>query len=228
MRRSNGLIGGTVLALLCVSEPSTAEVVRYHFTGKVTFGTICGSFRCSSGGDAVSGSFSYDTSLPATFNDGQFAIYSQPPPSEMSIQVAGMTIQSGNGISSLHVFNDFPGGGDDFGGFFTPLLLDGESYPGGLVFDVGDLTQTAFSTLDLPTTLSVESLPLRAGAIVGGGPFNFSIDTLTKAEELALLTAPSPVDLWVGLKNSCSRSHPSSSFDPRLIAVSSGGVSRLV
>jgi hypothetical protein len=68
IRQYSGVLGGVVLAFIaCAADPCTAEVVRYNFTGTVTYGAVCGQFHCSSVGDPVFGSFSYDPSGPAAF-----------------------------------------------------------------------------------------------------------------------------------------------------------------
>jgi hypothetical protein len=82
---------------------------------------------------------------------------------------------------------------------------------------------TALSSTVLPADLSASSFNIRTGSMsdgATGASLSFSIDTLTKVEYIpSLLTALSPVSLWVGLRNGDDQG---TQFDVRVEVVKNG------
>ena len=164
--------------LIGIAEWIQAAVITNNFSGTITYvvGTPFGI--SASIGDPVSGSFTYDTSLPPAYNSGVVAGYNQPPPSGMSVVISGLTLQSQNN-SSLQVTNNYFGS-DGFSGFFTPISAGGVLQLGSsMLFYLSDSTQTVLSNTALPTSLDLLSFSFRTGSIsdvASNGIVYFSIN----------------------------------------------------
>jgi hypothetical protein len=196
---------GVFTLLICVAGPSTAEIVRFNFTGVVT-SNLGNPFGLNASlGETVEGSFTYDAP-PFIPGGSGFGGFIQPPPSGMSIVVLGTRLRSQD-FNSFQTINDLFGV-DSVNGFFTPILVAGVSqpFPSSMFFALTDTTMTALASTVLPTDLSASSFNIRTGSMsdsATGASLSFSIDTLSKVEYIpSLLTALSPVSLSIGLKNS--------------------------
>jgi len=158
-----------------VAKPALAEIITFEFTGTVTSVPPTPPYGLSIVvGSPVSGGISYDPS----------ASYIQPPPSGMSVVIGGATIQSA-GNASLQVLNN-SNGVDQFGGYFTPISVNGLIQPQfshAMNFTLQDTSEAVFSSTALPKDLDVNSFDGRTGAIFAGDGItvSFSIDTLEKA-----------------------------------------------
>src|ERR1044072_3749036 len=88
----------TMIVALCVAD-SCASIVTYSFSGVSKANTILTPIKV---GTPFSGSVPSDSSVSGTPN-GNLIEYSQPlPPANLTIQVAGLTVQSaGDGLLTL-------------------------------------------------------------------------------------------------------------------------------
>lgn len=165
-----------------MAGPALAEIVTYNFTGTITCVSDPPPYGLSlSGGDPVTGSISYDPSLPPAYDTGTVAGYIQEPPNGMSVVIGDTTVQSA-GNASLQVLNN-GWGVDNFNGYFTPISVNGQvQFSHAMSFYLSDMTQTVFSSTALPDSLDVDSFDGRSGAIFAGPGItvSFSIDTIEK------------------------------------------------
>ena len=177
------------LSIYTVVQPAIANVVTHNFTATITY--VSGSpFGLSLTIDQqAQGSFTYDTSLPPSYDTGSTAGYIQSPPSGMSMVISGLTLQSQD-YNSFQVLNN-SNGVENINGFFTPIsvggvLLDDSS---SMSFSFSDSTMTALTSTALPAALDFSSFSQRGGQIydaASGGIANYSISEV-----------PIPAAVWL-------------------------------
>lgn len=215
LRHSTGL--ALLLGLSFITaNPASGEVVRFDFTGTVTnaFDNTPGDgdqiFDSNvTEGDAVTGSFTLDTSVvPFATIDGGFSGsgsgYSQSSVIGLTVALNGVTY-SNDGAYNSGVVNDFrnaaaepvfesfsvsdgeANGFDSTSG--SDLLVDGVPRDAYLSLQFNDNDGTAFSSTALPTSLDLSQFEIAEGRIDAtepSGQFNpfvyaafFSIDSIT-------------------------------------------------
>lgn len=185
------VVAGTISFL---TMPALAEIVHNDFIGSVT------SSNCSlpsiAVGTPVTGSLSYDSTIPPNYNTGSVAGYvGSDGRVKYSITLGGVTVQNDEGSYSLQVLNN-SFGSDGFNGFFS-------SVSGGVFdtirFNFSDSTGNVFSSTALPDSLDLSNFTFSTGTLTcgTGGSVFFSID------ELVPLPTPVAIDIKPGSDPNC-------------------------
>lgn len=170
-------VAGTAFFL---AEPAVAEIVRHNFTGTVTYVSGAPFGLPPNPGDPVTGSITYDTSLPPAWSGAEAAGYIQQPPSGMSVVISGVTIQSQD-YASFQVING--SGFYNLNGFFTPISVGGvlQENWSSILFSLSEVNQSAFVGTALPPSLNGASFSQRHGSVLDAesfGSLDFSIDAI--------------------------------------------------
>jgi hypothetical protein len=175
-----------VLGLLFAAGRGDATTLTFNFTGTVLSNDFNPFGITDLTGTPVTGSFSYDSGTADTDADPTTGLYLQQNLTFNFAFASGATVTN-DGDFIVLVFNDRPGVGDGLQvGSEHPALVNGvlESSASAALL-LADLTQTAFSTDALPTTLDLADFAFRRGSLVDadreGVGINFGINTLTAA-----------------------------------------------
>jgi hypothetical protein len=165
-------VGATLLLFGAMTSPASSEVLTYDFTATVT-GNGSGDPLGTQVGNQFNGSFSYDTATQAALNLGGEAVY---PTSSLSITLPSETIDlpfSSN--NHLVIVNSSPGTFDQFS-------LAAQQGNVQISLTLVDPTGTAFNSLAIPTSLSLESFQTTTGFVAIGGTLaaDFTITSLAQ------------------------------------------------
>jgi hypothetical protein len=154
-------------------------------------------------GDAVNGRIVYDTSVPASSLFAGGAEY--PQPNTFNVVVDGHTFSS-TGLYNLFILHLGLGGQVDrfqaqAGTLVAPgggVTLAGAPVTASMEFELEDITHSAFSGVQLPTSLNLASFNLRVGNVIDRSDplnvseFSYSVDNITLGP---LPSVPEPATL---------------------------------
>jgi hypothetical protein len=188
--RGTAIVILAVGILLGVTDSAQSQVITHHFEATITYVSGQPFGLDLSNGQELQGMIVYDTSLPPSYDLGFVAGYIQPPPSGMSVTVAGVTITN-RPDASWQVIND--NYGDIFNGFFQ-ISIDGTASPGSMSIYLQDLTETVFSSTALPLTLNADDFDSRTGSLYdpqNGGTVAFSVDRIFQTVMVVIDIKPS-------------------------------------
>lgn len=154
------VMAGTISFL---TMPALAEIVHNDFIGRVTYSN-CGLPGITVG-TPVTGTISYDSTIPPSFNTGSVAGYvGSDSRVEYSITLGGVTVQNSAGNYSLQVLNN-SSGSDGFNGFFSSV--SGGSFQ-TIGFNFSDSTGNVFSSTALPDSLDLSDFTFSTGSLSCG------------------------------------------------------------
>jgi len=171
------------LTLSFLSCEATAGFIKYTFTGTVNdVGQPVFGIQPPLG-SPVTGSFSYDSSLPPGVSDPGLAIYFVQGPFRFVADIDGATIES-SGLLTVTIQND-PGGLDTFEISTESVVVNGTPIPDSVL----DLTLFSilnpFANTDLPGHLRLEDFNRqRVGLLMNEANSDqvveFSIDSINQ------------------------------------------------
>jgi hypothetical protein len=197
-------MGFAVMSTLLMATATQADLISYEFTGsvKLTFG---GSFFgvTPALGDPVTGTFTYDTSIPGVPDGPYYSFYDQPQSSQLAVTVRGITISSDMGytMSIADDVNNVPY--DDFQIFNNGSRVNVSRLgvqEGSVQFELYDPTGTAFRDQSLPTHLDLSSFSVSGsqGEVYASGPGIFS-GVVFSVDSLTIVPEPGTFSLLVAL-----------------------------
>jgi hypothetical protein len=209
----------TAIATTALCGVASAAPITFYYSGAIT--NVSGTPGTFSVGQSVSGSYTFDTSTPATIAASNLSLYLVAATGTLNI--AGLSGSTQSYQNSFFVVNNTaPGGGQDrlaFGSLvgtlsgqisvsntLTPVMLALQN----VTIDLRDASGTALTNTDLPLTVpDLSSFSSRTGTamfyeVFGPdqgqfGNVQFSLDTLTASPSAGVPTPGALALLGFGL-----------------------------